>query len=69
MLLSFLSDVLQLAALLPQLPLSYPKKENRQAQEEKSETLMDLNIVTIMVLRVHIIVGILHYLERLLPWA
>jgi hypothetical protein len=36
-LLSVLSDVLLLVALLPQLSLSKPKKENRQAQEENQK--------------------------------
>jgi hypothetical protein len=37
MLLSVPSDVLLLVALLPQLSLSKPKKENRQAQEENPQ--------------------------------
>jgi hypothetical protein len=37
MLLSVPSDVLLLAALLPQIALSKPKKENRQAQEKNQK--------------------------------
>jgi hypothetical protein len=37
MLLAASSDVLLLAALLPQLSLSKPKKEIRQAQEENKK--------------------------------
>jgi hypothetical protein len=39
------------AALSPHLSLSKPKKEIRQPKEIKLETLMDLNIDTLMCLR------------------